>query len=383
MSHHTPIRWFLLLTALLAGCAASADRNAAPAPGGGMTVSREVYGAMPDGTPVDLFTLDNARGMKVRVMTWGATLIGVDVPDRTGRTANVVLYLDSFSQYLAGHPGFGSVIGRYANRIARGRFTLDGTEYTLATNSGVNHIHGGRRGFDKAVWKAQPVRGDGFVGVRLTHTSPDGDEGYPGTLTATVTYALTATNELRMEYAATTDKPTHVNLTNHSYWNLAGAGSGNVYGHRLTLFADRYLAVDAGLIPTGDRASVEGTPFDFRTPETLGARIGQLPATGGYDHCYVINRKTPGELVCMARVVEPAGGRVMEVWTTCPGVQLYTANGLNGRLGANGRTYEKHGALCLETQHFPDSPNHPDFPSTVLRPGQTYRQTTVHKFSVE
>jgi aldose 1-epimerase len=347
-----------------------------------VTVAQQPFGATADGAAVTLFTLANGRGMTVRLINYGAILTAVEVPDRQGRPANVVLYVETLGEYLAGAPA-GAVVGRYANRIGGAKFTLDGVTYALTPNSGANHIHGGKQNFSKAVWKAEPAAGDGWAGVRLAHTSPDGDEGYPGTLRATVTYALTAANELRMEYEATTDKPTIVNLTNHAYWNLAGAGVGDVLSHRLTVNADRFLAVDDALIPTGELRSVVGTPLDFRTPETVGARIGELPATRGYDHCYVLNKKTPGDLSLAARAVEPAGGRTMEVWTTYPGVQLYTANHLSGKQGAGGRTYPKHGALCLETQFFPDSPNKPQFPSTVLRPGQTYRQTTVHKFGVE
>jgi aldose 1-epimerase len=345
-------------------------------------MARQAFGTTPDGKPVEVFTLDTGRGLKARVINYGATLAAVEVPDRTGRAANVVLYGETLDQYLAGLPS-GAVIGRYANRIGGAKFSIDGAEYKITANSGPNHIHGGSRGFDKVVWKAEPVAGADWVGVRLSYTSPDGDEGYPGTVRATVTYAVTAANELRMEYTATTDKPTVVNLTNHAYWNLAGAGQGNVYANQLMINADRYLPADAALIPSGELAKVEGTPLDFRTPQAVGARIAELAATRGYDHCYVINKKSPAELSLAARVVEPVSGRAMEVWTTYPGVQLYTANHLDGKLKVAGRAYEKHGALCLETQYFPDSPNKPQFPSSVLRPGETYRHVTVHKFGVE
>jgi len=349
--------------------------------GPAVKVARQPFGKMPDGAAVDLFTLDSGR-MAVRVMTYGATITAVEVPDRQGRAANVCLYAETLADYLAGAPS-ASVIGRYANRIGGARFAIDGTEYALTPNAAPNHIHGGRNGFQKAVWKAETVAGDGAAGVRLTHTSPDGDEGYPGTLTATVTYTLTSADELRMEYTAVTDKPTHVNLTNHAYWNLAGAGAGDVLGHRLTMNADRYLVTDERLVPVGEIRGVDGTPLDFRTPHAVGDRIGELAATRGYDHCYVVNRKEAGELALAARVVDPSSGRTMEVRTTYPGVQLYTANHLGGKQGAAGRTYVKHGALCLETQFYPDSPNKPQFPSTLLRPGQTYRQVTLHKFGVE
>ncbi|MBM4018201.1 MAG: galactose mutarotase [Planctomycetes bacterium] len=348
----------------------------------GLTVTRQLFGSTADGTAVDLYTLQNGRGVTVRVMTYGATLAGVEVPDRAGRPANVLLYCDTLQQYEAGAPS-GAVIGRYANRIGGAKFSIGGVEYKVTANSGPNHIHGGRKGFAKCVWQAEPAAGEGFAGVRLSLTSPDGDEGYPGTLKAAVTYALTDAGELRMEYTATTDKPTVLNLTNHAYWNLAGAGEGNVYAHKLMINADRYLDVDAALIPSGELKAVEGTPLDFRTPQPVGTKIAQLTATRGYDHCYVLNRKLPDELSLAARVVDPSSGRCMEVWTTKPGVQLYTANHLNGKLVVGGKPYVQHGALCLETQHFPDSPNKPHFPSPVLRPGQTYRHVTVHKFGVE
>lgn len=346
-----------------------------------MSVQNEPFGQMPDGTVVDRYTLKNANGLKVAVMTYGATLTSVETPDRNGRLTNVTLSLESFPDYLAGHPFFGSVAGRFANRIANGQFTLDGIQYKLATNNGPNHLHGGRKGFDKAVWKAEPVQGEGFVGVVFTHVSPDGDEGYPGTVKASVTYTLNSANELRMEYSATTDKATPINLTNHAYWNLAGAASGDVLGHALMVNADRCLPVDEALIPLGDLASVKGTPMDFTHAQAIGSRISQVK--GGYDHCYVLNQRKPGELTLAARVVEPKSGRVMEVYTTQPGVQLYTGNFLNGKLKADGVVYQKHHGFCLETQHFPDSPNRPEFPSTILRPGQTYHEVTVHKFRVQ
>ena len=346
-----------------------------------MNVTQQPFGQTADGKAVDLYTLDNGRGMRVRIMTYGAILTAVEAPDRAGKSANVTLYLDTLKDYLAGHPMFGAVVGRYANRIGGARFTLDGVEYPLAANSGKNCIHGGKRGFDKAVWKAEPVAGGGFVGLKLSHISPDGDEGFPGALAATVTYTLTSANELKMEYTARADKPTVVSLTNHAYWNLAGAGAGDVLGHRLMIAAGEYLPADDTLIPTGEYKSVEGTPLDFRKPETVGARIGRLTATGGYDHGYVLSKEGPSQLRLAARVSEPASGRVMEVWTTYPGVQLYTANKLN--LKAGDKAYGPHSGLCLETQYFPDSPNKPQFPSPVLRPGEVYHHLTVHKFSVE
>ncbi len=363
--------------------AASGLTTLHPLPAGSETemgVQVQNIGKMPEGDAVEQYTLTNANGVQVTVMTYGATITSVVVPDRDGKFENVTLRLDSLDDYFAGHPYLGSLVGRYANRIAKGRFTLDGVEYTLATNNGPNHLHGGLQGFDKQLWQAKPEEFEDAVGLTLTYTSPDGEEGYPGTLTATVLYKLTNDNELVMDYTATTDKPTVVNLTNHAYWNLAGAGSGSVLGHELTLNADRFLPVDDTLIPLGAPATVEGTPMDFRTPHTIGARIDQVE--GGYDHCYVLNPSAPGAMSLAARLVDPVSGRAMEVHTTQPGVQLYTGNFLDGTLRGEGKAYERHAALCLETQHFPNSPNQPDYASTVLRPGETYRQTTVHRFLI-
>jgi len=319
--------------------------------------------------------------MLVRAMTLGATLTAVETPDRRGHRENVTLYLETADEYIKGHPCFGSVCGRYANRIAGGRFVLDGVEYRLARNNGPNHLHGGIEGFHKKNWIGETVEGEGYVGVKLALQSPDGDENYPGTLNVTVTYRLTRDNRLEMEYDATTDKPTVVNLTNHAYWNLAGAGDGDVLKHTLWLNADRYLPVDATLIPLGPAVSVEGTPFDFRKEKAIGCDIDLTD--GGYDHCFVLNRDSEGDLELCAVLRDPSSGRVMKVFTTQPGVQVYTANGLDGRLGAAEKSYPKHGAVCLETQHFPDSPNRPEYPGTVLRPGERYHERTVHEFLVE
>ena len=381
----------LAMLVLATGAAAAAEAgNEAPARPG---VTRSVFGAMPDGREVHLYTLTNAAGLRATVMTYGATLTGVHVPDREGRLANVTLYLDTFEEYLAGHPLFGSVVGRYANRIAGARFPLDGKTVELETNSGKNHIHGGRENFARLLWDARPLPADDGPGVELTHTSPDGTAGFPGTLRVKVTYRLTDANELVMAYEATTDKPTVVNLTNHAYWNLAGAGAGDVLGHILTLDADRYLPVGEGKIPTGDIAPVEGTPMDFRQAKTVGSRIDQVDGQN-YDHCYVLAKGEAGRLTLAgapaadrradfaARVVDLASGRVMEVYTSQVGVQLYTAKALGPRLKGGGKPYGPYHGLCLETQHYPDSPNRPDFPSTVLRPGETYREVTIHKFSV-
>jgi aldose 1-epimerase len=351
------------------------------------TVAKGSFGALPDGTAVDLYTLTNAGGVEARVITYGGIIVSLKVPDRTGKLDDVVLGMDNLDGYVKGVPYFGAIVGRYGNRIANGRFTIDGKTYTLAVNNGKNALHGGLKGFDKAVWKAEPFERAGEVGLVLSHVSPDGDEGYPGTLTARITYTLNDRNELAFDYEATTDKATPVNLTQHSYFNLAGAGTGDVLAHELTLNADRYTPVDAGLIPTGELAPVEGTPFDFRTSTAIGARIDaphpQIKLGGGYDHNYVLTRQGDG-LSLAARVVEPTTGRVLEVTTTEPGVQFYTGNFLDGSItGKGGRVYLKRYGFCLETQHYPDSPNKPSFPSAIVRPGQPLRSKTVFTFSAK
>ncbi len=348
-----------------------------------MSVTKEAYGKLPDGTPIDQYTLSNPNGLKVKIINYGAIITAVETPDRNGKIENITLYRDSLADYRETKDGkpttpyFGATVGRYGNRIAKGRFTLEGKEYKLAINNGPNALHGGLKGFDKVVWKAEPVQSSGVVGVAFTYTSHDGEEGYPGTLKVKVTYSLTDENELKMDYEATTDKTTVVNLTNHTYWNLAGAGNGDILKHELTLSADRFLPVDSTLIPLGQLDPVKGTAMDFNAPKAIGKDIGQVE--GGYDHCYVLSRKSD----VAARVTEPTSGRVMEVYTTQPAIQFYTANFLDGTITAGGKTYEKHYGLCLETQHFPDSPNQRTFPTTVLKPGETYKQSTVHKFSVQ
>lgn len=340
------------------------------------------FGKMPDGTAVKLFTLRNAHGLVAKVMPYGAILTELQVPDRAGHLASVVLGSDNLGAYLKGHPAAAAVIGRVANRIAKARFTLDGVEYRLAANSGPNHIHGGRKGFAQMVWQAKALAGlENASAVQFTYFSKDGEEGYPGNLAATVTYTLNDNNELRLDYGATTDKPTLVNLTSHAYFNLAG--SGDVLGQELWLAADRYTPADDQLIPTGEIASVKGTPLDFTSPTPIGQRIEQLrPRPGGYDHNYVLDHD-PNSLFLFAQVRDPKSGRVMEVSTTQPGVQLYTANHVTRFVGVGGAVFTRHAAFCLETQHYPDSVHHPNFPSTVLRPGETYHQTTVFKFSVQ
>ena len=349
-------------------------------------MTKAMFGTTPASEVVDVYTLTNPEGMEVRVITFGGIITSLRVPDVDGRLGDVVLGFDKLEDYLKNPAFFGAIIGRYANRIANGRFTLDGQTYKLATNNGPNHLHGGNRGFDKVVWKADSFKRNDVVGVILTHTSPDGDEGYPGTLSMQVTYTLTPGNKLEVDYEATTDKATPVNLTQHSYFNLAGDGTRDVLGHRLTLQASRYTPVDSTLIPSGGLATVEGTPFDFRTQTSIGARIDQddvqLRYGNGYDHNFVIDRTGEG-LVPAAHVMEPTTGRVLEVSTTEPGMQLYTGNFLDGKLkGKNGSVYQRRMGFCLETQHFPDSPNKPTFPSTILRPGETYRSKTVFAFSV-
>lgn len=348
----------------------------------GVRVDKTKFGTTKDGQAVDLYTLTNANGMVARVITYGALLTELHVPDRAGTTADVVLGFKTLEAYEGAHPYFGATIGRVANRIAKGKFRLNGQEYVLATNNGPNHLHGGLRGFDKRVWKAQTVPATGGAAVKFTYTSADMEEGYPGNVAATVVYTLTNANELRFDYTATTDKPTPVNLTNHSYFNLAGEGQGTILDHDLTIMADRYTPVDETLIPTGEIASVRGTVMDFNRSTPIGARIRDVPgpAPGGYDHNYVLTHGG-GVLAMSATVREPSSGRVMDVLTSEPGVQLYTGNFLDGTLtGKAGIAYKQHFGLCLETQHFPDAVNHPNFPSVVLQPDRVFKSTTVYRF---
>lgn len=342
---------------------------------------------MPDGRSVELFTLTSSGGVEARIINYGCAIVSVRVPDRDGRLADVVLGCDTLEGYLGNRSYLGAVCGRYANRIAEGRFALDGKSYELATNNGVNHLHGGRRGFDKYVWAAEPFAEGGVPGIVFSHVSPDGDEGYPGTLRVRVIYTLTERNELAVEYQATTDKPTVLNLTNHSYFNLAGTGNGEIVGHEILINADHFTPVGETLIPTGDLAPVTGTPFDFRRLTRVGARISdphvQIQRGRGYDHNYVLNKTKPGELSHAARLVEPVSGRVLDVHTTEPGMQFYSGNYLDGSIaGKGGRPCTARAGLCLETQHFPDTPNKPNFPSALLRPGQEFRSRTVFAFGV-
>ncbi|MDY0094743.1 MAG: aldose epimerase family protein [Candidatus Vecturithrix sp.] len=353
-----------------------------------MKIEKAAFGTLTDGTIIDLFTLTNKNNMSLKLMTYGGTIVSLCVPDRHGELEDVVLGYAELDDFVTRpNPYFGAIIGRYANRIANGRFCFNGVEYSLALNDGINHLHGGKRGFDKASWNAQEIAGKTQGSVALSYVSTDGEEGYPGTLQVTVTYTLNDENVVKIEYIAKTDKKTVVNLTNHSYFNLAGAASGkDILDHELTLGADYFTPGDAGLIPTGELRHVTGTPMDFTQPMRIGARIhtpdDQLQAAGGYDHNWVV-KKQDKPLAFAARLSEPTSGRVMDVHTTEPGIQFYSGNFLDGSItGKSHRVYHKHAGLCLETQHFPNSPNQADFPSTVLEPGAQYIQTTTYSFSV-
>ena len=384
-----PLCLSLSVVLLAAGCARDEGEPAADA----VAVAQESFGTTADGTPVDLYTLTNANGMELRVTNYGGIITTLRVPDRDGNLEDVTLGYDALDGYLEATPYFGAIIGRYGNRIAKGAFTLDGETYQLATNDGQNHLHGGVTGFDKVVWNAEPFEDTGRRGIVFTYTSPDGEEGYPGTLQARVTYALTDDNTLVFDYEATTDEATPVNLTQHAYFNLAGVedsgqSAPDVLTHELMIDADAFTPVDATLIPTGELRPVAGTPFDFTEPTPIGARIDaddeQIRFGPGYDHNFVLNRGTDGAgaLALAATVYEPTSGRMMEVYTTEPGIQFYSGNFLDGSItGKHGVVYQRRTGFCLETQHFPDSPNQPDFPSTILRPGETYRSQTEYRFS--
>jgi aldose 1-epimerase len=351
-------------------------------PGKTERVKKSSFGKLPDGSEIQQYTLRNSKGAVAKVITYGATLTELCVPDKSGKNVDVVLGFDNLASYLGDHPYFGAVVGRYANRIAKGQFSLDGRQYSLFINNGPNSLHGGKVGFNRKVWKAEPVGLAHGAAVKFTYISEDGEEGYPGTLTVRVTYELNDDDAFKITYDASTDKPTVLNLTNHSYFNLSGAGSGDILKEVLQLDADRYTPVDSNLIPTGELKSVEGTPFDFRKAMAIGDRYAQISGTGGYDHNFVLHGE-PGTLRKAGELYDPVSGRKMELWTTEPGVQIYMAIGLNGSIKGIGGAYQKFGALCLETQHFPDSPNHPDFPSTVLRPGNEFHSETVYKFSIQ
>ena len=348
-------------------------------------IQKRAFGTAEDGQPADIYILRNNSGMEVSITNYGGAVVSLKVPDRARKFADVVLGYDNVQGYVTDKANFGGIIGRYANRIAHGKFTLNGATYTLPKNDGENELHGGLKGFHKQVWATKDVSSSGGQALELTYQSKDGEEGYPGNLAAKVVYTLTENNELKIEYLATTDKETVVNLTNHSYFNLAGQGNGDILGHRLTIHAQEFNPVDATLIPTAEPRSVRGTPFDFSHAEAIGARINQddqqLKFGRGYDHNWILNPKGDHPLSLVAEVYEPTSGRAMEVWTTEPGLQFYSGNFLDGSVhGKEGKVYNHRFGFCLETQHFPDSPNHPQFPSTVLKPGQRYQSTTVYKF---
>ena len=348
-------------------------------------ITKRPFGKLPDGTTVDIYTLRNRHGLEVEITNYGGAVVTLRTPDRRGRMADIVLGYPDPPGYVNDTSYFGALIGRYANRIAQGKFTLNGVEYQLAKNNGVNHLHGGVQGFNKVVWRAIDLIRRHGVALQLMYTSKDTEEGYPGNLAVSVIYFLSDANELRIEYTATTDKETVVNLTHHSYFNLAGAGAGDVLGHQVKINADRFTPVDETLIPTGELKAVKGTPFDFSRATAIGSRINeaddQLVLGKGYDHNFVLNKKGQ-ELSLAASVYEPASGRAMEMWTTEPGMQFYSGNFLENVRGKAGKVYNRRGGFCFEAQHFPDSPNKPAFPSTVLKPGQRYTQTTVYKFMV-
>ncbi|HSD26036.1 MAG TPA: aldose epimerase family protein [Vicinamibacteria bacterium] len=380
MSPHRPRHRLLSLSAvLILGAAMTTDAAT--------RIEHKPFGKTPAGEPVELFTFRRAGAPTVAVTSLGGHIVSILAPDRAGRVADVTLGYRDFAGYLGDTSYFGSLVGRYANRIAKGRFTLDGKTYNLAINNGPNSLHGGPTGFQKRVWTPKVVSGPDGDALELSYVSKDGEEGYPGTLTAKVVYSLRKDGGLAIDYTATTGAPTVVNLTNHAYFNLAGEGEGTILGHEMQIEADAYTPVDATLIPIGKLQPLEGTPFDFRKPVAIGARIDaadeQLKAGGGYDHNFVLRGKM-GELRLAARVREPKSGRVLEVFTTEPGIQFYSGNFLDGKVvGKSGKPYVHRGAFCLEAQHFPDSPNQPAFPSVVLRPGQTYRQTTIYRVTVQ
>ena len=376
------ILWIAISGAILMTLAAS---GATARPG---STKKSSFGKTPDGEAVDLYTLTNKNGVEAAITNYGGSVVSLKVPDRDGKLGDVVLGFESVDGYVNNTSYIGALIGRYGNRIGHAQFKLDGKTYTLAKNNGENTLHGGTKGFNRGVWTAKEIPVKDGQALELTYLSKDGEEGFPGNLQVRVIYALTDSNALKIEYFATTDKDTVVNLTNHSYFDLAGPGSGDILSHILTIEADKFTPVDSGLIPTEELRDVNGTPFDFRKPTPIGERINsddeQIKLGGGYDHNFVLRRKPGDPISLAARVAEPTTGRVLEVWTTEPGVQFYTGNFLDGSLhGKGGVSYTKRSAFCLETQHFPDSPNKPSFPSTELKPGEHYHTTTIYKFSTE
>jgi aldose 1-epimerase len=378
-------QWLQILSASLGVAALVGCTNPAQAPVRKGQFSQRPFGTTKDGIAVNLYTLRNTKGAEVSICNYGGLVISLKVPDRNGQVGDVVLGYDNLADYIKDTPYFGAMVGRYGNRIAKGKFTLDGKEYTLAINNGPNALHGGLKGFDKVVWEPRILARPEGPSLELRYTSKDGEEGYPGNLSVTAVYTLMGDNALKLEYTATTDKDTVLNLTQHSYFNLAGKG--DILNHQVMIPADKFTPVDSTLIPTGELRPVTGTPFDFRTPTAIGARIGQeneqLKFGGGYDHNWVIN-KPMGKLGLMARVYEPTSGRVLEVLSTEPGLQFYTGNFLDGKLtGKGGWAYQFRNGFCMEPQHYPDSPNQPKFPSVVLKPGQVYQNTIIYKFSVQ
>lgn len=366
-SRFSPLLFLLILA--VAGCTSktNSDMQQTDASGTGQT-----------------FTLTNASGLKVMITPQGGHIMSIQVPGRDGSLTDVVLGYDSVKEYEGGRGYYGSTIGRYGNRIKTAMFRIDSNEYHLQQNNGLNSLHGGPGGFHTRLWKGQEITTSEGKAIELTYLSPDMEEGFPGNLNAKVIFSLTDSNELKIQYEATTDKPTHVNLTNHSYFNLSGEGTGDILNHEMMINADKFIPVDTTLIPTGELRAVKGTPFDFLAPHKIGERINadeeQVKRGKGYDHCFVLNKKTPDEMSLAARVSDPASGRTMEVWTTEPGIQFYTGNFLTGAPGKGGKPYNYRYAFCLETQHFPDSPNRPEFPTTLLKPGEVYKSTTVYKF---
>jgi len=371
----------LLITLILfQGCKTNSN-------GGEMSITSKPFGQTADGKQAGIFTLTNKNGLVAQITNFGGIVTSLLVPDRDGKFADVVLGFDDLEGYINEHPYFGALIGRVGNRIAKGKFTLEGKEYTLAINNGPNHLHGGLKGFDKVIWNAKPSMTDNGPALELTYLSRDGEENYPGNLSCRVVYTLTNDNELKIDYEATTDKPTPINLTQHSYFNLAGHNAGDMLSHEVVINADNFTPIDETLIPNGQIKPVDGTPMDFRTPTEIGARINsndeQIKFGGGYDHNWVLNNKD-GKLALAATFHEKTSGRFMEVLTTEPGIQFYTGNFLDGsNIGKGGAVYNHRNGFCAETQHFPDSPNHPEFPSCILQPGQTYKQTTAYRFSAK
>ncbi|HEY0365479.1 MAG TPA: aldose epimerase family protein [Pyrinomonadaceae bacterium] len=369
------LRRISLLLILLVAIVVAADAQ----------VTKQPFGKTSDGQQVDVYTLRNTRGAEAKIMNYGAIVVSLKVPDRSGKFDDVVLGFNDFDSYLKNDPYFGAIVGRYGNRIAKGRFTLNGVEYKLATNNGENHLHGGIKGFDKVVWTGREMKSTAGPAVVLTYLSKDGEEGYPGNLNVRVVYTLTNNNELKIDYTATTDKDTVTNLTHHSYFNLAGEGNGDILNHLVTINGNRFVPIDAGSIPIGELRRVAGTPFDFLKATAIGARINQddeqLKFGQGYDHTWVINGRM-GVLRLAATAYEATSGRVMQVWTTEPGMQFYTGNFLDGtKTGKSGKVYQRRFGFCFETQHYPDSPNQPSFPTTTLRKGQTFKSTTIYRFS--